>query len=50
MIPALVAVLSAGGLGLAWALLRVPLRARDVPVEAEERDDVRFGFDHAGLC
>ncbi len=49
MIPALVAFLSAGGLLVAGALLR-PLRlARDVPVQTDEADEVRFGFDPTGL-
>lgn len=49
MIPALVAMLSAGGLVLAGALLRPVRSARMLAAEPDEHEDVRFGLDSAGL-
>ncbi len=54
MIPALVALVSAMGLGVAWRLLRpLPLRARDVGLTVLEYDEydrvADFGYDWRGL-
>lgn len=50
MIPALVALLSAPGLYVAWRLLRpLPLRARDAALVLDDDPDAQFGFDYLGL-
>lgn len=49
MIPALIAVLSAPGVWLAWWLMRPVRSARDLLPYEDDPNVISYGFDYTGL-